>query len=338
MKPIIIGIHGLGNKPAEKLLKRWWLRSIHEGLEKISKDRLTIPFELVYWADILHRKPLNLYIKKKEDPLYLDEPYRRGGAKRKDKKPSFRNKVLQYIEVQLDKIFLNDDLSINFKNVTDKIIHRFFSDLETYYGEHCIPLTDSGCSAKDSIQDRLQAVLHKYKGYEILLICHSMGSIVAFDVLSRLPEEITIHIFVTIGSPLGLPVIVSRIFDEQKKKNPSVEKPLAPDSIVGRWINMSDIEDKVALDHTLADDFGQNGRGILAEDVFVYNDYEINGEPNSHKSFGYLRTPEIATVINNFLISRRRDRIFREYKYFTKKIASEMNKIKNIFMRDKNEP
>ncbi len=34
MKKIIIGIHGIGNKPPAKILRKWWLNSIYEGLKK----------------------------------------------------------------------------------------------------------------------------------------------------------------------------------------------------------------------------------------------------------------------------------------------------------------
>ena len=60
MKQIVIGIHGLGNKPPAPQLKKWWLKSIHDGLRAIGKESMKIPFELVYWADIINPEPLNL--------------------------------------------------------------------------------------------------------------------------------------------------------------------------------------------------------------------------------------------------------------------------------------
>lgn len=333
MKQIIIGIHGLGNKPPRKLLKKWWLQSIHEGLARIGKEKLSIPFNLVYWADVNNPVPLNPHIRNTENPLYLKERYRKGVFKERNEKSSLRKHIYQHIEEQLDKIFLNDDLSINFKNVTEKIIHRYFSDLETYYTEDCESVSDPKCSSKAAIHARLLRTLEKYKGYKVLLIAHSMGSIAAFDVLSNVKSALSIHTLVTIGSPLGLPVIVSRIFAEQKEKNPRIKKPHVPESITAKWFNMSDIEDKVALDHTLADDYGENSKGLLAEDIFVDNDYEIDGEKNPHKSFGYLRTFELASIINDFLTLRRRDKMYQDYKVFTKKVASKVHLLKNILKR-----
>jgi len=321
MKQIILGIHGLGNKPLEKLLKSWWLKSIREGLRKIGKDRLSLTFDMVYWADVLHPEPLDPDIKESNNLLFMDEPYRKGFIKERDEKPSLKVKLLQYVETQLDKVFLNDDLSIHFKKVTDKIIHRYFSELETYYNTECAALTDAECSAKDVIQKRLAKKLNKYKNYQILLIAHSMGSIVAFDVLSDLKMRNKIHTFTTIGSPLGLPVIVARIFAPQKLQNSRIKKPHVPDTIEKKWFNISDIKDKVALDHTIADDYAANKKGLIAEDVFVYNDYEIDGVPNPHKSYGYLRALETARIIDGFLKNKLKDKIFQRYNWFAKKIS-----------------
>ncbi len=333
MKQIIIGIHGLGNKPEKSVLQNWWLKSIKEGLDRINKERTKIPFELAYWADIIYPKPYNLKIKDKDNPLYLDEVYKKGKFKQKNNQSSIKTKIIKYIEEQLDKVFLNDDLSINFKNVTDKLMHHYFSELETYYNDDCKSGVNPDCNVKNEIQNRLKTIFDKYKGYQILLIGHSMGSIVAFDVLSDITSVQPIDTFVTIGSPLGVPVIVSKIFAEQKKRNSKLKKPVAPDNISEAWYNLSDIEDKVALDHTLNDDFSENKYKVSAKDQIVINDYEINGEENHHKSFGYLRTPEMANIINSFLISKKSDSVYQSFKVITDKIKIGLENMINIFAR-----
>ena len=73
MSKIIIAIHGLGNKPPQDILKKWWKMAISEGLKHIGHFRLFFKFEFIYWADILHTNPLDPQIKDKDDPLYLDE-------------------------------------------------------------------------------------------------------------------------------------------------------------------------------------------------------------------------------------------------------------------------
>jgi hypothetical protein len=134
-----------------------------------------------------------------------------------------------------------------------------------------------------------------------MLISHSMGSIVAYDVLTNSGKQLDIHTFVTIGSPLGLPVVVGRIFAAQKKADQNITVPRAPENILNNWFNLSDLEDNVALDHTLADDYEANTAGVRAQDIEVYNDYEFNGQKNPHKSYGYLRAVELADIIDKFL-------------------------------------
>ena len=67
MSNIIIGIHGLGNKPPPKTLSRWWQAAIREGLERIKKPNPPFTFELVYWAHYLYPLPLKPRIKDTEN-------------------------------------------------------------------------------------------------------------------------------------------------------------------------------------------------------------------------------------------------------------------------------
>jgi hypothetical protein len=48
MSKIIIGIHGLGNKPPKTILTEWWGKSILEGLKKYNFHIPDFEFELVY--------------------------------------------------------------------------------------------------------------------------------------------------------------------------------------------------------------------------------------------------------------------------------------------------
>ena len=330
MKSVIIGIHGLGNKPSEEILEKWWRASILEGLRKSGRTGLEVPFDLVYWADVIHPVPLDPDISDKDDPLYLDERYTPGGLIQKEEPSSFLKEFINYIGVQMDRIFLNDDMTINFKNVTDKLIHLYFSDLETYYSENCIPAVDQDCSAREAIQKRLFQKLEQYRGYRILLIAHSMGSIVAYDVLSSLSGPCCIHSFITLGSPLGLPIVVGRIPADRRKKGMENLLPSVPESITGSWINISDYRDRIALDHSLSDDYSENSRGLKARDVYVFNDYEMNGKANPHKSFGYLRTPEVAEAIIKFT-EEGRGRFHKGYLYLADRISTGIKAISGAF-------
>ena len=305
MSKVIIGIHGLGNKPSKKTLEEWWIKSILEGLEGIDKNKINFNFELIYWADVLNEKPLDETIIDREDPYYLEEKYNPAPGNLNPKEHRIRKKILGFLEKQMDKIFLNEDLSINYSFISDIIIHKYFKELEIYYTEECYDSENIKCAAKDIIRKRAVEVIRKYKKQEIMLIAHSMGSIIAYDVLTFILPEIKIDTFVTMGSPLGLPIIMSKIASEQNMKVHMKEKLKTPPGVKRNWYNFSDLEDKVAMNYNLEDDYNENALGVKATDIIVNNNYEINGERNPHKSYGYLRTTEFSKVLYEFLIRKK---------------------------------
>ena len=302
MSEIIIGIHGMGNKPPPKTLTRWWKASAREGLKRIKKSKLALNFELVYWAHNLHPAPLKPRIKDKEHPLYIENPYFPASPDAIEEKPGgFRQKLADYVSEHLDNIFLNDDLTINYESIVDFIIHHFFRDLEIYYNDYCVIRSKADCHARTMICSELTNVLKKHRNEKIMLIAHSMGSIIAYDVLTLDASDVPIDTFVTIGSPLGLPIIKSRIVAE-RKKYPSQKGILkTPENIRSHWYNLADLRDKIAINYTLQDDFKENAKHIGPVDKLVTNDYAFEDQKNPHKSYGYLRTPEMAEIISGFI-------------------------------------
>jgi len=323
MAKIIIGIHGLGNKPNPEILKNWWIKSIREGLTVSGYDIEILPFTMVYWADILHPKPESLDITDEDDPLFISEPYL-PSPKEQPEKPdpeSLSRKLFKYIEEQLDKIFLREDMTLNFNKVTDSIIHNYFKDLEVYYSGENTEKNDPNSIARIKIRERLLHVLKKYREDDILLLCHSMGSIISYDVLINNSTECNVNTMVTIGSPLGIPIIVSRIFAERKALQ-------VPPNISEKWINISDPEDLVAMDHTLEDDFAVNQNNLKIQDMLVYNDYAVEQKRNPHKIYGYLRTPEMAQIIHTFLTEKTG--FAKHYQNFKDKIINIWWKTTNL--------
>lgn len=297
MANVIIGIHGLGNKPEKKLLENWWIESINEGLQRIHSPLKKFKFEMVYWADVVHPVPESPFIDDREDELYLNEPYMPASQFKAtpQKKISLSEKFIRYIGSQLDRIFLKDDMTLNFVGVTNRIIRKYFKDLQMYFSNELITGKGENFSVRWAISDRLISVLKKHQKDKIILLAHSMGSIIAYDVLIH-NTHLKIDTFITFGSPLGLPIITSRLYEEKKNKSSLT----APDNILTKWYNLADLRDYVALDYTLGDDFIANKNGLIAEDIKVINDYHSGEAANAHKSFGYLRCHEMAAIINDF--------------------------------------
>lgn len=300
MAKVIIGIHGLGNKPPGQLLEKWWKMSMIEGLKLNGHNKRLPRFELVYWADVIHSSPQSESETDRSSPYYIDEKYTKAPVDFHAENHDTRKKVVSFLGRQMNRIFLNEDLSLNYSFISDTIMKKYFRDLEIYYKENCTLKTGQTAPANEIIRGRLAQKLQEHRKDRIMLISHSMGSIIAFDVLSFLTPHINIDTLVTIGSPLGWPLVISRIADEQKKMTGSVKHLSTPPSVVRGWYNYSDILDKVAFNYKLSESFKPNSHGISPTDILVVNNYMSNGTPNPHKSFGYLRTPEFSELLAEF--------------------------------------
>ncbi|MFK5857169.1 MAG: hypothetical protein QM503_13650, partial [Bacteroidota bacterium] len=184
MANVIIGIHGLGNKPPKRILEKWWKLAMAEGL-KSNNYKLDLPkFKLVYWTDIMYDEVQSLSEKDPDSPRYLREKYIEAPLDFPIEDRSTRKKIVDFVGQQMSRILLNKDLSLNYSFISDAIVRSFFKDLEIYYKEDCTDENEKLCKAKDLIRDRLTKILEKHKSDRIMLISHSMGSIIAFDVLS----------------------------------------------------------------------------------------------------------------------------------------------------------
>lgn len=310
MSQVIIGIHGLGNKPPKNTLEKWWVDSINEGMNILGRPSCKLRFELVYWADLVYDKPLNENLTDKEDPYYLEEKYVQASGDFTTSKKTFRKKILDFLQLRMDSIFLKEDFTMNYSFITNAIIHRYFKDLEAYYSE-----TDSDggitMTLKRIVRERLAETLKKYSHHNIILIAHSMGSIIAYDVLTHVVPEIKIDTFITMGSPLGLPVVKSKIAAEGDFKTKGKQCLCTPPGIQNNWFNFADLGDNVSINYCLSDDYLENINGVKVKDYTVTNDYTNNKKRNPHHIIGYLRTQEFANVLTEIMFKGKRNFVRR---------------------------
>jgi hypothetical protein len=302
MARVIIGIHGLGNKPDKETLQEWWRLSLLEGLQMHGYHAELPHFEMVYWADIINTKPLDAGLQDEQNPLYISEKYTPSveGFKQKDNR--FLKWIIRYLGKQLNKIFLKEDFTLRYEFIPDFLVRRYFRDLDVYYQDEGSAETPPDELKKEMIKRRLADSLEKYKNSEIMLIAHSMGSIIAFDVLSFISPHIPVHTFITIGSPLGLPLVVSKIAAQYKTDPEGKTEMITPPGIYGNWFNYSDMLDKITMNYKLSRKYIFNKHAIRPRDFAIVNDYHSEkGKHNPHKSFGYLRAEELARMVSYFL-------------------------------------
>ena len=306
MAKVIIGIHGLANKPDPKRLARYWKQSITEGLKNVKVSNPKFNFQMVYWAGYLYRYPLHEDKAYRFDKLYNNEPYV-PAKKLKAYKDGWKDEIRRLTGKTLGPGMDWFKRRFGVDRIADSILGAKLKDLDYYYDD--LPL-----KARDGKQKGAQSVLRQElidalaanKNNEIILIAHSMGTIIAYDVLRILGHKgpkVQVDHFITIGSPLGLPHVKLKIIEERKAEGrPKAAKLRTPTLVTKSWMNFADRVDVVALDSHLRDDYGENALGVRIQDDLVSNDYHgLDGEANHHKSYGYLRTPELSRHLKTCL-------------------------------------
>ena len=303
MSKVIVGIHGLANKLPKDEVETYWKKALVEGLEKNRQvQNPEFDFKLVYWADLLYKHPLHSDEKFYFDDLYDNWPYVE--AKAEDLK-EYRDSLLDGVRQSVEDVVGSawDALRQQFgmSELVAKVIRKQFRDLNFYYDEERKIANRAGQfeRARTVLRGELKAALQIEKGRDIMLIAHSMGSIIAYDVLRELAKSdpaLKVSHLATIGSPLGLTPVKHNILDE-------FGEVCTPSVVTQSWANFADKRDIVASDEHLADDYGPNPGGIKVQDELISNDYRrpLDGKPDYHKIYGYLRAPEFSQYFEDFL-------------------------------------
>ena len=123
-------------------------------------------------------------------------------------------------------------------------------------------------------------------GVETVVVAHSLGTVVAYNVLSekKAAEELAVPMLITLGAPLGVKVIKKAI------------RPIAHPACVGHWFNAMDQRDVVAL--FPLDDGNFDISPAIENKTDVDND-----TPNRHGISGYLGDAVVARRIHDALLA-----------------------------------
>jgi endonuclease G, mitochondrial len=125
----------------------------------------------------------------------------------------------------------------------DLAIAREFRDVAAYLDQPAVRRT-----VLDAVRVTLPAA------GELVLVGHSLGSVVAADLLTELPPALEVRLWVTAGSPLGLDSVYRRLLSGG---------PRRPN--VGRWLNTWAAADTVAIGCPLGDDWPGQLDEVLVE-------------------------------------------------------------------------
>ena len=132
----------------------------------------------------------------------------------------------------------------------------------------------------------------------VLLMAHSMGSVIAFDTLWEMThngiDHVDVDLFLTMGSPLGQDYIQKRI-----NGNSASGRQRYPGN-VRHWKNLSAVGDLTAIDPWLANDFSEMltlGLVDTFHDKEIYSAFRYDGAQNVHSEYGYLANEMTAEIV-----------------------------------------
>jgi hypothetical protein len=157
-------------------------------------------------------------------------------------------------------------LSRRVPGLGELLLSQFVSDVHAY-----LTLAHVTEAVNECVSAQLNAT-------PAVVVGHSLGSIVAYMVLTQRGDGVTVPLFATLGSPLGIDVV--------KKKLPP---PLGQPSGVTRWLNAADKRDPVAL-------YPRLGKRVFPADIDNLDDLH-NPKDNPHGIDGYLSDPRVALRI-----------------------------------------
>ncbi len=121
----------------------------------------------------------------------------------------------------------------------------------------------------------------------VVIIAHSLGSIVMLDILKRMPPGLVVDLLVTIGSPMGVPSLRAR--------HDGLDDPdRFPAQRVRAWVNFYDAGDVVTVGR------GASSFFAAALDAPVHID-------SSHSLVGYLSHPALAAAVGLALFGPRQE-------------------------------
>ena len=274
----VVFVHGLDNKPEAEYLHKLWLRKLaHE--DGLDLDTCAATSGMSYWADVLYEAPdtnLAAYESVIEPIEMLDgggvSPIALGDLSPEDA-ARMRRLAARF---DLDPENLTEApvppeelLAVRHERIPvpawlrKRVMARFVKDAHHYFfNVEFSPRNNARFRVRDELRRRLVEKISA-AGQEppVIVVSHSMGTIIAYDCLMHAPDCPPIDGLMTIGSPLGLDEIQD-FFPRWTRDNGFPSEKLR-----GPWVNIYDPLDVIAaFDPRLANDFRRSGKPVI-EDI-----------------------------------------------------------------------
>ena len=291
--PLILYIPGLLPKPEPEIHRDALLRCVLAGLrrqdEEVARRIESNPanFDIVSWTYNFYGVHRDFEIDRTAVDAVIEKP----AADKQDvaEATSLQRRFTRWL------YHLGDLLPFLIPHIASERMEVHLRDLRRYLQN------DNGIAdhTRGMLKLRLRAASEGNQ--PVLLIAHSMGSVIAYDSLWELSasgrDHLRVDMLLTMGSPLGQRYMQKRLRGAGKtgyERYPSN---------IRRWKNMAAIGDLTALNPALADDFEEMLElGLLEsfEDETMLTHFRLEGSLNVHAEYGYLVNARTARTISEW--------------------------------------
>jgi hypothetical protein len=288
--PLLLYIPGLLPKPEPRAHRDALFRCLLAGVRRLDKDvALDIAtnlhcFDVVSWTYDFYHEHRDIRV----DADGIEAVIGQEAALGEDlaEAGSWRRRLARWV------FSAADIMPFLIPHIANERLELHLQDLRRYQRNR----DDIADHVRQMLKIPLRAAIES--GRPVLLMAHSMGSVIAWDTLWQMSrrdgDEVRLDTLLTMGSPLGQRFVQKRLlgFAEQgEHRFPSG---------IGRWINLSAVGDLTAVDPVLADDFAEMVRlGLVdsVDDRLLHNYFRLNGILNVHAEYGYLVNSVTARIV-----------------------------------------
>jgi hypothetical protein len=292
-RPLILYVPGLMPKPPDAVHRQALAASLAAGLDAIDMppDAAGEGFDVYSWTYGFYRQHRDYALDEASIDALLARPEATAADIRDASTPGRR------LQKALFRI----------GNALPVLIPHFATDRQRLHVRDLNRYADNRDGSATTIREGLKSRLRSAAGRPLLLIGHSMGSVICWDTLweAAFDEQapIGVSLFLTMGSPLGQRYVQQRLLSYRERAirrfPPGIE----------RWVNLAAEGDMTSLDQRLANDFARRypEASLEIEDYEVVNAFRLDGVLNPHAEYGYLANPVTARLVAEWWTAATRD-------------------------------